>query len=124
VHCYPFIEAEKAQRRNVKRACELLKVSRAAFYAARDGGSSDLEREDAALAAEVKTVHDDSKGRHGAPRVHAQLPGGSFIAQRRTEAKTRAALSDSSHFQGTPLAIKAWRRCRVRLDGDRRLQDV
>ncbi len=28
---YPFIEAEKAGRRNVKRACALLKVSRAAF---------------------------------------------------------------------------------------------
>ena len=31
VNVYPFIEAEKAQQRNVKRACELLKVSRAAF---------------------------------------------------------------------------------------------
>ena len=31
---YPFIEAEKACRRYVKRACELLKVSRAAFYVA------------------------------------------------------------------------------------------
>ena len=32
---YPFIEAEKAQQRNVKRACELLEVSRAAYYAHR-----------------------------------------------------------------------------------------
>ena len=32
MNVYPFIEAEKACRRNVKRACELLKVSRAAFY--------------------------------------------------------------------------------------------
>jgi hypothetical protein len=32
VNIYPFIEAEKACSRNVKRACELLKVSRAAFY--------------------------------------------------------------------------------------------
>ena len=32
MNIYPFIEAEKACRRNVKRACELLKVSRAAFY--------------------------------------------------------------------------------------------
>jgi hypothetical protein len=29
VNVYPFIEAEKRCRRNVKRACELLKVSRA-----------------------------------------------------------------------------------------------
>ena len=35
MNCYPFIEAEKAQRRNVKRACELLKVSRSAYYQAR-----------------------------------------------------------------------------------------
>ena len=35
MNLYPFIEAEKAQQRNVKRACELLKVSRAAYYAHR-----------------------------------------------------------------------------------------
>jgi transposase InsO family protein len=73
VNCYPFIEAEKAQRRNVKRACELLKVSRAAYYAARDGKPSDREREDAGLTAQVKTVHEDFKGRYGAPRIHADL---------------------------------------------------
>jgi hypothetical protein len=28
VNCYPFIEAEKAQQRNVKRACELLRSPR------------------------------------------------------------------------------------------------
>jgi hypothetical protein len=37
---YPFIEAEKAQRRNVKRACELLKVSCASYNAARQGRPS------------------------------------------------------------------------------------
>jgi hypothetical protein len=31
VNLYPFIEAEKLQQRNVKRACELLEVSRAAY---------------------------------------------------------------------------------------------
>jgi hypothetical protein len=35
VNLYPFIEAEKTQQRNVKRACELLEVSRAAYYANR-----------------------------------------------------------------------------------------
>ena len=39
VNVYPFIEAEKRGRRNVKRACELLKVSRAAYYAAWHGPS-------------------------------------------------------------------------------------
>ena len=73
MNCYPFIEAEKACRRNVKRACELLKVSRAAYYAARDGKPSERERQDAELAGQIKAVHEESKGRYGAPRVHAEL---------------------------------------------------
>ena len=44
MNVYPFIEAEKAQQRNVKRACELLKVSRAAYYAARGGQPSGRDR--------------------------------------------------------------------------------
>ena len=71
MNCYPFIEAEKAQRRNVKRACELLKVSRAAYYQ-HAGGCRSAARQDAELAAQVKAVHEESKGRYGAPRVHAR----------------------------------------------------
>jgi len=72
VNLYPFIEAEKAGRRNVKRACELLKVSRAAFYAHLKGPSR-RDRADAVLAAEIQAVHKNSRGRYGAPRVHAEL---------------------------------------------------
>jgi hypothetical protein len=39
VNVYPFIEAEKAQQHNVQRACQLLKVSRSAYYAHRNGPS-------------------------------------------------------------------------------------
>jgi transposase InsO family protein len=73
VNCYPFIEAEKAQQRNVKRACELLKVSRAAYYAAQAGQPSDRDRQDAELATRIKAEHTRSKGRYGAPRIHAEL---------------------------------------------------
>ena len=73
MNCYPFIEAEKAQQRNVKRACELLKVSRAAYYAARDGQPSDRDRQDAELTVLIKAEHKRSKGRYGAPRIHAEL---------------------------------------------------
>ena len=69
---YPFIEAEKAGRRNVKRACELLKVSRAAFYEYLKGPSG-RGQQDADLAAKIAAVHEESKGRYGAPRVHAEL---------------------------------------------------
>ena len=69
---YPFIEAERAGRRNVKRACALLKVSRAAFYQ-HQAGPSPREREDAELTGQIRDVHEESKGRYGAPRVHAEL---------------------------------------------------
>ena len=72
MNVYPFIEAEKRCRRNVKRACELLKVSRAAFYA-HWSGPSQRDREDAELAGQIQAVHKDSKSRYGAPRVHAEL---------------------------------------------------
>jgi transposase InsO family protein len=72
VSVYPFIEAEKQDSGNVKRACELLKVSRAAFYAHRSGPCQ-RERQDADLASRVQAVHKESKGRYGAPRIHAKL---------------------------------------------------
>ena len=78
MNVYPFIEAEKAQRRNVKRACELLKVSRAAYYAARAaraGRPSDRDREDAELTTRITAEHKRSRGRYGAPRIHAELRG-------------------------------------------------
>jgi transposase InsO family protein len=72
VNIYPFIEAEKAGRRNVKRACELLKVSRAAFYAHRNGPSR-RGQADGELTGQIRAVHEESRGRYGAPRVHAEL---------------------------------------------------
>jgi transposase InsO family protein len=73
VNVYPFIEAEKAQQRNVKRACELLKVSRAAYYAARGGAPSERDREDAELTTRIAAEHKRSKGCYGVPRIHAEL---------------------------------------------------
>jgi transposase InsO family protein len=75
VNVYPFVEAEKAQQRNVKRACELLEVSRAAYYAARGGQPSDRDRQDAELTVRITAEHTRSKGRYGAPRICAELRG-------------------------------------------------
>ena len=72
MNIYRFIEAEKVCRRNVKRACELLKVSRAAFYQ-HLAGPSRRDRADAGLTREIQAVHQESRGRYGAPRVHAGL---------------------------------------------------
>jgi transposase InsO family protein len=107
VRLYPFIEAEKAQHRNVKRACELLKVSRSAYYAARGNGLPGREREDAELAARIKAVHQESKGRYGAPRVHAQLR-----AQGRRHSRKRVArLMRAQGLQGR--AAKRWKKTTV-----------
>ena len=107
MNCYPFIEAEKSRQRNVKRACELLKVSRSAYYAARDGRPSERAAQDAGLAAQVKAVHEESKGRYGSPRVHAQLR-----AQGRRHSRKRVArLMRQSGLQGR--AAKLWKKTTI-----------
>lgn len=70
---HPFIEAEKQGGHSVKRACELLRVSRAAFYARRSAIPGPRAVRDAELAERVAEVHARSRGSYGAPRVHAQL---------------------------------------------------
>jgi transposase InsO family protein len=70
---YPFIEAEKAQQRSVKRACELLEVSRAAYYAHRAGSVSARQLADTELTEHIRQAHQASRGRYGAPRIHAEL---------------------------------------------------
>ena len=73
MNLYPFIEAEKTQQRNVKRTCELLEVSRAAYYANRADSPSTRQLVDQELSEHIRQAHQRSKGRYGAPRIHAQL---------------------------------------------------
>jgi transposase InsO family protein len=90
---YPFIEAEKLNshidqdgqntapgsvpsRGNVKRACELLEVSRSAYYqhrATQAAGGSTRQQRDAVLTEKIRTIHTTSGGTYGSPRVHADL---------------------------------------------------
>ena len=69
----PFIEAEKVAGHSVKRCCELLEVSRAAFYERLDPTPSTKEQSDAILAQRIKEIHAESKGTYGSPRVHQEL---------------------------------------------------
>jgi transposase InsO family protein len=73
VNLYPFIEAERAQQRTLKRACELLEVSRAAYYAHHAGAVPARQRTDEELTEHIRQAHQASKGRYGAPRIHAEL---------------------------------------------------
>ncbi|WBB69329.1 IS3 family transposase [Micromonospora sp. WMMD812] len=71
MNVYPFIEAEQAGRRSVKRACELLKVSRSAYYARNERSTRELVDEQ--LTVKIREVHAASNGTYGAPRIHAEL---------------------------------------------------
>ena len=70
---YPFIAAEKAAGRQVKKPCVLLGVSRSAYYQWSHQEPSAREKADATLAKQVRTIHTQSRGTYGAPRVHQQL---------------------------------------------------
>ena len=107
MNVYPFIEAEKQGRRNVKRACELLKVSRAAYYAARDGRPPDRDREDAGLTVLIRAEHKRSRGRYGAPRIHAELRG----QGRRHSRKRVARLMRQAGLAGR--APKRWKKTTI-----------
>lgn len=61
MNVYPFIEAEKQGGQHVKRACELLRVSRAAYYADRDDQPGARHREDAELTELITKVHQDPR---------------------------------------------------------------
>ncbi|MET8103103.1 IS3 family transposase, partial [Streptomyces sp. NPDC005236] len=95
---HPFIEAEKRAGHSVKRACELLKVSRTAFYARRTGTPGPRAVRDAELAEQITDVHTRSRGTYGAPRVHAVLKrAGAGCGRRRVARLMRAAGLQGRH---------------------------
>ena len=71
--CREFIAAEKQAGGNVAKACDLLEVSRSAFYDWHERLPSVRALSDAELTEKVRAVHLASKGTYGAPRVHAEL---------------------------------------------------
>jgi putative transposase len=69
----PFIEAEEVAGHSVKRCCELFEVSRAAFYARRRAEPSARDVADAELVDKIRSVHTESDGTYGSPRVTEEL---------------------------------------------------
>lgn len=59
----------------VKRLCQVLCLNRSSYYKWRDSAEARAAREaaDQALAEEIRTVHADSDGTYGSPRVTAEL---------------------------------------------------
>lgn len=69
---YRFVEAEKATF-PVATMCRVLGVAPSGYWAWRRRGPSRRSIVDAELTATIRTVHRDSRGTYGAPRVHAEL---------------------------------------------------
>ena len=53
--------------------CRVYGVTRAGYYAWRSRERSERERQNEALSTEIRTVHAESRGTYGSPRVHQAL---------------------------------------------------
>ena len=76
----------KAQHQQfaVTTMSRVLEVSRSGYYAWTSRQPSQRRREDAELGQRVQTIHEQSQGTYGAPRIHAELIAcGSRIARKR-----------------------------------------
>ena len=82
-----FVEAEKAERRNVAKACELLEVSRSAFYEWHHHRPSTRALADDALGERIAAIYDASRGTYGWPRVHQALRREGVCASRKRVAR-------------------------------------
>ena len=67
-----FIEQEKANHA-VALMCRLFGVSKSGYYAWRARPPSARNVADAELLTHIKTIHEESRGIYGAPRIHAEL---------------------------------------------------
>ncbi len=69
-----FIEDHRATH-PVQRLCQVLDVARSSYYKWRAGRAARAEREraDEALAEKIRSVHAESDGTYGAPRITAEF---------------------------------------------------
>ena len=84
---YRFVEAEKAQRRNVAKACELLEVSTSAFYDWHQHRPSTRQLADEQLAERIVAIFEASRRTYGWPRVHKALGAEGIHASRKRVAR-------------------------------------
>ena len=82
-----FVEAEKAEQHNVAKACELLMVSRSAFYDWHQHRPSARQLADEALGERIEVIFDASRGTYGWPRVHRALRDEGVHASRKRVAR-------------------------------------
>lgn len=69
---YELVHAERASF-PIALSCRVFGVSRSGYYRWRDATPSDRVLSDEVLAAEIREIHQEHKGRYGSPRIHREL---------------------------------------------------
>jgi putative transposase len=69
---FKFI-AEMVAKYSVRAMCRVLQVSPSGYYASQSRSPSERARQDERLGLQIETVHEQSRGVYGSPRVGAQL---------------------------------------------------
>jgi putative transposase len=79
----PFIEAEKIAGHSVTKTCGLFEVSRSAYYQRTTCEPSPRATTDAELISQIQTIHAESKGTYGSPRIYRELGYRGVVCGRR-----------------------------------------
>jgi transposase InsO family protein len=69
---FVFIQAH-ARIFHIVTMCRVLGVSKAGYYAWRGRPLCDRVKEDRALSARIRVIHEEARRRYGSPRVHQEL---------------------------------------------------
>ena len=106
MNVFPFIEAEKAEQDgNVAKACELLEVSRSAFYDWRQHRPSARHLADEALGERIQAIFDDSRRPgshrvcHAGPRRARGVGDPAERQGRQAQSRHRSRLGSSPNFR-------------------------
>jgi putative transposase len=85
------VKAHRAEHR-IATMCRVLGVSTSGYYAWQRRAPSARAQQDAALTMKIHTIHIESRGTYGAPRVHAELAAqGLRVGRKRVARLMRAA---------------------------------
>lgn len=91
----------------IRMMCRLLRVSSSGYYARQVRPKSPRARENAALIQEIRSIHTDSDGVYGSPKLWQELQGRGYRCSKHRVAR----LMKQEGLQGIP-SRKRWRRGR------------
>ena len=87
----------------VSTMCRVLGVSPSGYYTWRGRGRSSRAKRDEGLRSTIESIHQESRGTYGVPRVHAELAAGGCRVSRKRVARLmrEAGLVGVSRRRGT-----------------------